>query len=271
MQGNGSSGFWFMALLGCCFLLLLGLMRNAEAAVHHVVSHRRSPHMVRPIRKLFFHPPRKTGVGDSASQDVSGHAVRYIRRPVPTALGRQDHIILRPRMTAWHRHGRASHDVSHSTYLWCVPYARRISHIDLIGDAFLWWAEASGRYARGARPAPGAVLAFHATAQMPLGHVAVVSRVVDSREILVDQANWVHNRISRNIRVVDISPDNNWTDVEVETTAGTLGVPYPTYGFIYDQSPDGMMIAKGNSTGTEVAEAPHIRKLTLVAPHRNLQ
>ena len=264
MQGNGSSSFWFMVLLGCCFLFI-GLMRNAEAVVHHAVPHRRNVHVVRPVHKAWFRPVQKSG----KMRTISSHIVRYIKRPVPTALGREDHVI-----PASKRHGRRLyHYVSHSTYLWCVPYARRISHVDLVGDAFLWWAEASGRYARGARPEQGAVLAFHATAQMPLGHVAVVSRVINSREVLVDQANWVHNQISRNVRVVDISRDNNWTDVEVQTTAGTMGVPYPTYGFIYDQSPDGMMIAnaKGQGTGTEVAEAPRVRKITLSAPHRNLQ
>jgi surface antigen len=259
MQANGSSGFWFITLLGCC-ILLIGLMRSAEALVHHAVVHRRPLPAVRPVQKMKFRPSE------------GGRIVRYIKRPKPTVLGREDHIILRPRVPA--RHGRRFfHYVSHSTYLWCVPYARRLSHIELIGDAFLWWAEASGRYARGSRPEPGAVLAFHATAQMPLGHVAVVSRVINSREILVDQANWVHNQISRGIRVADISRDNNWTDVEVETTAGTMGVPYPTYGFIYDQSPGGMVIAnaKGGQVATEVAEAPRLRKITLSAPHRNLQ
>lgn len=247
MQGNGSSGFWFIALLGCCFFLL-GLMRNAEAMVHHVAPHRRTM-------------ARTTG-----PHGISPHIIRFIKRPVPTVLGREDHVVLSPKR----RGRRLYHHANRATYLWCVPYARRISHIELVGDAFLWWAEASGRYARGSRPELSAVLAFHATAQMPLGHVAVVSRVVNSREILVDQANWVHDRITRNVRVVDISRDNNWTDVEVETTAGRLGVPYPTYGFIYDQSPDGMVVASAGS-GAEVAEAPRVRKITLSAPHRNLQ
>ncbi len=264
MQGNGSGSFWFIALLGSCFILL-GLMREAEAVVHHIVPHRRGAPALSPKREAWFRPAKKP----LRVADISSHIVRYIKRPAPTALGREDHVLPASR----HRARRYYRYASRSTYLWCVPYARRVSHIELIGDAFLWWAEASGRYARGQRPEAGAVLAFHATAQMPLGHVAVVSRVINSREILVDQANWVHNQISRNILVADISRDNNWTDVEVETTAGKLGVPYPTYGFIYDQSPDGMMIASagGNHGGTEVAEAPRLQKITLTAPHRNLQ
>ena len=260
MQGNGSGSFWFMALLGCCFFLI-GWMRNAEAAMHHVVPYRRNSHIIHPARKTWFRPVQKS----AKVREISSHIVRYIKRPVPTKLGREDHVIHVSK-----RHGRRFyHYVSHSTYLWCVPYARRISHIDLIGDAFLWWAEASGRYARGYRPEAGAVLAFHATPQMPLGHVAVVSRVINSREVLVDQANWVHDRITRNVRVVDISRDNNWSDVEVQTVAGKLGVPYPTYGFIYNQSPEG--IGRGTLPATQVAEAPRVQKITLSAPHRNLQ
>ena len=265
MQSNGSGSFWFIALLGCCFFLI-GLVRNAEAAVEHG-GHRRVSHSVHPARKLVFrqaYSPRESRPGEDAH-----HLVRYISGPVPTTYGREDHVVLRGGRWDGSRHG-LFHYAGHSTYLWCVPYARRISHIDLVGDAFLWWAEASGRYARGSQPESGAILAFRAISQMPLGHVAVVSRVINNREVLVDQANWVHNRITRNIRIVDVSPTNSWTDVRVEKRDGKLGDPYPTYGFIYDHSPSDMVIARQDA-GIEVAEAPRVNPISLSAPHRNLQ
>ena len=77
----------------------------------------------------------------------------------------------------------------HYSGLQCVPYAREVSHIDLSGNAFLWWAEAAGRYDRGNAPVEGAVLNFRAIGRMPLGHVAVVTSVIDNRTILVTQAN----------------------------------------------------------------------------------
>jgi len=69
---------------------------------------------------------------------------------------------------------------------------------------------------------------------MPMGHLAVVSHVVDERRILIDQANWVRNRITQDTLVVDISAANDWSQVRVENTGGTLGAPYPVFGFIYN-------------------------------------
>jgi surface antigen len=156
-------------------------------------------------------------------------------------------------------------------YLWCVPYARDVSHIDITGDAFLWWAEAAGRYARGQRPADGAVLNFRSSARIPLGHVAVVAKVINSREILVNQANWVPDQVSHDVPVIDVSPDNNWTMVRVSIGGGHFGAPYPTYGFIYDQPIGGGAIYASRSTDTEVAAAPPVRRLRLTAPNRSVR
>ncbi|HVH78684.1 MAG TPA: hypothetical protein VM782_04790, partial [Stellaceae bacterium] len=65
-----------------------------------------------------------------------------------------------------------------------------------------------------------------------VGHVAVVSRVLGPREVLVDQANWVRGRVTTAMSVVDASPQNDWTSVKVQF-AGTHGRENPTYGFIY--------------------------------------
>ena len=83
--------------------------------------------------------------------------------------------------------------------LQCVPYAREVSHIELTGNAYLWWAEAAGRYGRGATPEVGAVLNFRGIGRMPLGHVAVVTDVIDSRAVLVTQANWVPGTITNDV------------------------------------------------------------------------
>jgi surface antigen len=131
----------------------------------------------------------------------------------------------------------------------CVPYARQVSGIDLKGDAYLWWGEAAGRYERGSMPAPGSVLNFRSNGRMRLGHVAVVTEVVNQREIMVTQANWggpgfVRGGISRDIAVVDVSPANDWTAVRVALGHSShYGSVYPTYGFIYGHDTPATLMA----------------------------
>lgn len=175
------------------------------------------------------------------------------------------------RVAAYHFHHRyASASYRHSG-LQCVPYAREVSHIELSGNAFLWWAEASGRYARGNEPVEGAVLNFRAIGRMPLGHVAVVTGVMDSRTILVTQANWVRGTITNDVIVQDVSPNNDWTQVQVELgDSSTWGAAYPTYGFIYNQPATSTVIA-ANGQGNEVAEAPAAPPVSAEAPNRSLQ
>ena len=134
-------------------------------------------------------------------------------------------------------------------FLQCVPFARENSGIELIGDAHTWWKSATGVYERGARPEVGSVMSFRANGRMPLGHVAVVSKVINSRNVEIDQANWAsRGRVSRNIDVVDVSPDNDWTAVRVAVgDSDVFGSIYPTYGFIYDRPDRGQMVA---NTGT---------------------
>ncbi|TMV79289.1 CHAP domain-containing protein, partial [Thioclava sp. BHET1] len=122
-------------------------------------------------------------------------------------------------------------------YRWCVPFARDVSKIDIQGDAWRWWHRAKGVYARGHQPVRGAVLNFRATHEMPLGHVAVVSRVISKREILVDQANWIPRTVTKGTPVIDVSAKNDWSVVRVANRYDTFGSVYPTYGFIYNQAP----------------------------------
>lgn len=117
--------------------------------------------------------------------------------------------------------------------VWCVPFARNASGIDIRGDAREWWGKANGIYDRGHEPKVGAVMAFSATRKNPRGHVAVVSQVLSDREILIDHANWTRNKVSLGMKVIDISDKGDWSRVRVESTPGTLGRPYPITGFIY--------------------------------------
>jgi len=121
----------------------------------------------------------------------------------------------------------------------CVQFIHQVSTFQLSGDAWKWWRAALGRYERGRLPETSAVLVFDRSARMSHGHVALVSRLVDSRTIEIDHANWSIGRygrgaIARNVRVVDVSPRNDWTSVRVwNDVDDCFGRPYKTMGFIY--------------------------------------
>ncbi len=118
----------------------------------------------------------------------------------------------------------------------CVPYARSVSGIDIHGDAHLWWQAAAGTYQRGRQPEVGAVLAFRSTAAMPLGHVAVVARILDDRRVMLNHANWSRpGMIERGVLAQDVSPAGDWSQVRVwYAPSGALGLrANAAYGFIY--------------------------------------
>jgi len=142
--------------------------------------------------------------------------------------------------------------------LQCVPFARENSGIALVGNAATWWNSAVGVYERGNRPEVGSVLNFRATGRMRLGHVAVVSRIIDARNVEIDHANWSHpGGISRNINVVDVSPRNDWTAVRVALSrSNEFGSIYPTYGFIYDRPDHGTMVANVDTVPAPVLNLP---------------
>ncbi|MBL0769161.1 CHAP domain-containing protein [Sphingopyxis sp. XHP0097] len=131
-------------------------------------------------------------------------------------------------------------------YLQCVPFARAESGVEIRGNAKTWWAQAEGQYARGDEPREGAVMAFAAARGMPMGHVAVVKKIVSDREILIDHANWSpingrRGQIERGARVVDVSEAGDWSMVRVwYAPIGDLGLrANPVHGFIYaDSTPD---------------------------------
>ncbi|HYM30371.1 MAG TPA: CHAP domain-containing protein [Candidatus Cybelea sp.] len=125
-----------------------------------------------------------------------------------------------------------------SGFIDCVPYARAVSGLDLHGDAWRWWPQANGRYARGNVPRIGAVLSFTRTKSLTRGHVAVVVAIQNPRQILVSHANWGSDGDTRGViherqPVIDVSPGNDWSQVRLENTLGTFGRTYPANGFIY--------------------------------------
>jgi surface antigen len=149
--------------------------------------------------------------------------------------------------------GRLAHTARGHWGISCVPYARQVSGITVAGNAWQWWENAAGLYARGDRPEAGSVLNFRANHRMPMGHVAVVARVINAREVMVDQANWptagMRGGVSHDVAIVDVSEANNWSAVRVELDhGGDFGSVYPTYGFIYNRPDSGAGIVTASVT-----------------------
>ena len=122
----------------------------------------------------------------------------------------------------------------------CVPFARAASGIQIYGDAWTWWGQAQGRYDRGDRPKVGSVIAFAKQARLPLGHVAVVSRIVESRVVMLTHANWSRQNgrrghVEQDVTLYDVSPRNDWSQVKVwfRDSDGLGSSTYPVHGFIY--------------------------------------
>ena len=123
-----------------------------------------------------------------------------------------------------------------SRALQCVPYARAHSSFNIRGDAWTWWERAAEDHRRDHRPAIGSILVLKKTERLQFGHLAVVSRLINERRILVDHANWLNRgQIHQNIPVEDVSAANDWSLVRVWYVPGnTLGLGrYPAHGFIH--------------------------------------
>lgn len=177
---------------------------------------------------------------------LMSHAQAHARHLRSHHAAHENH---RQRIAAANGHGFWARHV-----IQCVAFAKSASAVALSGNARDWWHNAEGVYARGNAPEAGSVLNFRRTRRMPLGHVAVVRSVEDSRTIYIDQSHWASNGISRHIRVVDVSPDNDWSAVRValDSRGDRLGAIYPTYGFIYARS-EGAAVARTAPSGTESA------------------
>ena len=117
----------------------------------------------------------------------------------------------------------------------CVPYARKLTNIQIRGNAWTWWDAAKGRYRRGRQPAVGAVLVLRRKGRS-LGHLAVVTEVVSDRVVVASHANWLNRgKIHMDTPIHDVSRSNDWSAVKIWYTPGNvLGrSAYPAYGFIY--------------------------------------
>lgn len=139
----------------------------------------------------------------------------------------------------------------------CAPFARMVSGIEIYGNAGTWWAQADGRFDRGSRPRVGSVMVMKPYAKMRVGHVAMVSAIVSAREIAVTHANWSRRGgVERDVRVVDVSPANDWSRVRVWYAGnGDLGTTsYPTFGFIYADRP-ALQFADARSGGAGAPRA----------------
>ena len=126
-------------------------------------------------------------------------------------------------------------------YLQCVPFAREVSGIDIRGNANTWWAQAAGDFVRVKAPTVGSVMVM----QTRRGHVGVVTKIIDSRHIVIDHSNWLSNgQIYLDQPVMDVSANNDWSKVVVwhpnlnQFGKRALGVS----GFIVDAP------ARGNAT-----------------------
>ncbi|NWH09460.1 MAG: CHAP domain-containing protein [Alphaproteobacteria bacterium] len=125
--------------------------------------------------------------------------------------------------------------VSTGRFVQCVPFARDVSGIQIKGDAATWWAQAETRYQRGRRPEAGSVLVLKGYRNNRRGHVAVVTRVIDSRTIIIDHSNWLNDgRLHLDTPVIDVSRKNDWSEVRVWNIPGSKFGPrtYEVMGFI---------------------------------------
>lgn len=220
---------------------------HAVSAVHHAAHSRQSTttHVASTRRHLAV-----------ARHEVVTHHV--------VAAHHNGRVLVR----AARSHGTVTRWHSRWAGLSCVPYARSASGIELAGNAWQWWGHAAGVYSRGSVPEPGGVLAFRANGRMRLGHVAVVTKVLNDREILIEHANWAGRGIARNVPVVDVSENNDWTAVRVGLGDGDrFGSVYPTYGFIYDRPDTGHMLTAITVPAPTPALNPAPRDLRPIEHH----
>jgi surface antigen len=134
----------------------------------------------------------------------------------------------------------AAPTLAQEPYWQCARFAREFSGIEIRGDAWTWWSQAEGRYARGNRPQVGAVMSFTPNGPMRLGHVATVTRVLGDREVAVTHANWspingTRGQIERDVLIRDVSENNDWSQVRVwyAPIADLGATAWPVDGFIY--------------------------------------
>ncbi|WP_448657477.1 CHAP domain-containing protein [Sphingomonas sp. CJ99] len=146
----------------------------------------------------------------------------------------------------------------------CVPFARQMSGIQIYGDAWTWWDAAENRYERGHSPRIGSVIVFRQAPHLRLGHVAVVSRIIEPRVLMVTHANWSRfdgkrGRPERDVTLFDVSKRGDWSEVRVwyRDSRGLGSSRYPIAGFIHGRTVQrGLAAARPSPELT--AEAPDV-------------
>jgi hypothetical protein len=123
----------------------------------------------------------------------------------------------------------------------CVPFARRLSGVEIYGNANTWWGQAPrANYTRTEEPEVGSVMTMMGYRTSSRGHVAVVQEVVSDRVVLIDHANWLNSgEVTRAVPVRDVSPNGDWSQVQVwHVPGGQWGVRvYRVQGFILPSHP----------------------------------
>ena len=260
-QHKAAANSWRVALAPALLALaVLALATPAQAARPDpdkkpttTTTHTQPAHTAQPAKPIAAH----SGAPTARLQAANAAAAKPQPQKAGTTVAQRNaalHTLARNQSTPAYRSSGFS----------CVPYARSVTGMAVSGNAWQWWTSAAGTYERGFRPEPGAVLNFRSTGHMRLGHVAVVSRVINTREIEIDHANWAGGGVSRGVAVMDVSEANDWSAVRVSLghNSSTFGSVYPTYGFIYNRADHGHMIAntlvhpQKMSRFEEVAEAP---------------
>ena len=133
----------------------------------------------------------------TAALDVNIRQIKVTGAPTSATLAAAD---IQPRTVL----------ISHG--LQCVPFARERSGVAIRGNANTWWAQASGDFVRVKAPTIGSVMVM----QTRRGHVAVVTKIIDKRQIVIDHANWLSNgQIYLDQPVLDVSANNDWSKVVV--------------------------------------------------------
>lgn len=126
----------------------------------------------------------------------------------------------------------------------CVDYIKEKhpQYKGMTGNAKTWWTQ-TDKVTQQQTPSVGSVLVFPGP-NVAYGHVAYVTKLVSSKEILVNHANWnrdtgkADGTIWTNVRVQDVSEKGNWTKVKIEYgNKGAFGsTPFATYGFVVPKS-----------------------------------
>src|SRR3546814_20806319 len=97
---------------------------------------------------------------------------------------------------------------------------------------------------------------------MRAGHVAMVSKVLSNREVLLNHANWSYRGgVEQDALAVDVSPEGDWSEVRVwYGPSGQLGIRYnPAYAFIYPWASSGagnLNIANADLTKPATQQIP---------------